>query len=100
MDRALRRWQQHVANVKYRKIVMSHYGWRYWAEPSRWRTPKMAHHWQRTRQLMTEPGHWIHEMMVRPARARTNQLLKLVENGRDPDGVNWPSDRKPHIYYW
>lgn len=53
-----------------------------------------------SRILMNEPGWWVREFMTQPARIRANQLCTLIVKGRDPDGVLWPSHKRPHLYYW
>jgi hypothetical protein len=37
---------------------------------------------------------------TRPRRAEERQILNLVINGEDPDGIAWSVGRKPHVYYW
>ncbi len=49
---------------------------------------------------MNEPGWWVHERIVVPARIETRRLEHAVTRGRDPDGVVWPDCKKPHDYYW
>jgi hypothetical protein len=46
------------------------------------------------------PKSWNKHYHIRPARVRSNQYEHLVEMGRDPDSLQWPNYRKPHIYYW
>jgi len=104
MKRAIRRHHERVAKVRAAQIKITHWGWRWYVEPrttwnGRLLSPK--YHWQQiSRCCMTTPGHWVREMMTRPARIRANQMLKLIENGVDPDLFQFPDLRKPHIYYW
>lgn len=47
------------------------------------------------------PAWWDRVFHNRPARAKSNQLIRLVMREiRDPDDLVWPDHRKPHIYYW
>jgi len=50
--------------------------------------------------LMTTPSKWTKQMMIQPSRVRSHQMERNVEKGVDPDILNWPSYRRPHIYYW
>ncbi len=98
MKRAIRRHHRKVAKI--RKInIITRYGASYWGwHGDIW----WANSWWKdySRLCMNEPGWWIREFMTRPARIRSNQQLKLIENGRDPDQFQWPDGKKPHIYYW
>jgi len=49
---------------------------------------------------MVEPGWWIRDMMTVPRRAKTTLLEREVTRGGDPEGILWPLDRKPHLYFW
>jgi hypothetical protein len=49
---------------------------------------------------MNEPGWWVHDRVVVPARTKTRHLEHEVERGRDPDMLVWPDCKKPHDYYW
>ncbi len=101
MKRAIRRHQQRVAKFRRARIVCFHNSWTWWIDTRNWRGERSNHQWQPVgRLVMNEPGRWIRQMMTRPARIRANQMLKLVENGRDPDLIQWPDNRKPHLYYW
>lgn len=37
---------------------------------------------------------------TRPQRRRTREAVVLVMQGRDPDTILWPVEKKPHIFYW
>lgn len=37
---------------------------------------------------------------TRPRRRRTREAVILVMQGRDPDAILWPVEKKPHVYYW
>lgn len=37
---------------------------------------------------------------TRPRRRRTRVAIVAVMQGRDPDAILWPVEKKPHIYYW
>lgn len=90
MSRSLRRHHAAVARVRKMHILLQHMSPQYIRRP--WRGFD--------RQCMNEPGHWVHEMMTRPARAKEHHIARLVARGLDPDGVVWPDNRKPHKYYW
>lgn len=92
MSRSLRRHQKAVARIRKSRILMHSYWWRNSLPDKPWR--------QLGRMLMNEPGYWVREMMTRPARVRANQLLHLVELGRDDAEWRWPDGKKPHLYYW
>lgn len=103
MKRSIRRHQQQVAKIRKLKIVYGHaHGYSFKAFPHEYWVSSYTRPWRSYRKLtMHEPGYWVREMMTRPARIRCNQLLQLVKIGhRDADGVNWPDNRKPHLYYW
>jgi hypothetical protein len=93
--KALRRWQQHVVRVRLRRFLWDSFSSEYvHYKPWRARNQLGAY-------LMRDPGHWIHQYVTRPARARSNARLRAIERGRDPDGIaDWPDYRRPHIYYW
>jgi hypothetical protein len=94
MKRSVRRHQQRVANARRVRILLRHGAW---AQPHRWE-PKI---WQPLcRVVMNEPGWWVHEQVIVPARVVTRRLEREVERGRDPDSLVWPDCRKPHNYYW
>ena len=47
------------------------------------------------------PHDWITEMMEKPKRAQTRELLSIVLHLEDyEDSPEFPLARKPHIYYW
>jgi hypothetical protein len=37
---------------------------------------------------------------TRRNRARNRLVVVKILQGADPEGMAWPLDRKPHIYYW
>lgn len=105
MKRALRRHQQQLA--KRRKLVILYFE----AHGHSWRAFERSlfdgqfqyreRPWLSYGRLqMSEPGYWENEMMIQPSRIRQNRKLRLVENGCDPDAIDWPDYRKPVIYYW
>lgn len=48
-----------------------------------------------------DPGVWNRIFHNKPTRVRTRRLAKMVVKGAvDPDNLVWPSNKKPHIYYW
>ncbi len=49
---------------------------------------------------MNEPGWWVHDRVIVPARTVTRRLEQEVERGRDPDLLLWPDCKRPHDYYW
>jgi hypothetical protein len=104
MKRAIRRHQKRVAKFRRARILIGVYGWQ-WVVKERtdWRGFRILRNnrWKLlSRLLMNEPGYWVREMMTRPARVRARQMLKLIENGMDPDLFQFPDNRKPHRYYW
>ena len=36
----------------------------------------------------------------RPRRREERRLETQIKKGVDPDGIAWPTARKPHHYYW
>lgn len=46
------------------------------------------------------PRHWNKAFHIRPTRAKARLLERQILRGEDPDNMNWPNGRKPHIYYW
>jgi len=90
MSRSLRRLREKQAKLRRLHIVAASYT--YWRDRKPWRPLHKV--------LMNEPGHWVREMMMRPARVRANQLCRLVTLGRDADEWRWPDGKKPHLYYW
>lgn len=55
----------------------------------------------RWRWIHQTPSWWVREMMTKPQRARTRNLLKKVERMKDlEDPPLFPLARKPHVYYW
>jgi len=99
MKRSLRRWQQRVARAHRVRILIAYGYYRpCWYRPDVYRYEQ---HPNKRLQIMTEPsGEWNRTMHIRPARIRSNQLERLIELGRDPDSLNFPSYRRPHVYYW
>ena len=94
MKRSVRRFQQRVANARRVRILLTHGAWtgcRGWK-------PNM---WQPLRRLvMNEPGWWVHDRVIVPARTETRRLEHTIELGRDPDSLVWPDCKRPHDYYW
>jgi nicotinamidase-related amidase len=92
MSRSLRR--HHAAKAKLRRI---HIIWvSYW-----WRSTVPERPWRQLgRQLMNEPGWWVHDWMTVPARRHEKRFEHAIAHGLDPDAVIWPDNRKPHKYYW
>ena len=94
MKRAVRRHQQRVAQRRRVRILLRHGAWsqsRCW-EPKIWRSL--------CRIVMNEPGWWVHDRVVVPARIVTRSLEHRVTRGQDPDSLVWPDYKKPHEYYW
>lgn len=46
------------------------------------------------------PRHHDKVFHTRPRRRAEQRLERAVVKGADPDEINWPVSRKPHIYYW
>jgi hypothetical protein len=94
MKRSVRRYQRRVATARRVRILLQH---RAWAPSSYWQ-PKI---WRPfCRLLMNEPGWWVHERVILPARTTTRGLERAVEQGREPDSLIWPDCKRPHDYYW
>jgi hypothetical protein len=94
MKRSVRRYQQRVAKARRVRILLR-YG--AWTRSTDWQ-PKI---WQPLcRLVMSEPGWWVHERVIQPARVRTHRLEWEVKRGRDPDSLIWPDCSRPHDYYW
>jgi hypothetical protein len=94
MERSVRHHQQRVAKARRVRILLQHGAW---TESHRWE-PKI---WRPLcRAVMNEPGWWVHDQVIVPARAMTRRLEHEVERGRDPDLLVWPDCKRPHIYYW
>jgi len=93
MNRSVRRYQQRVAKARRVRILISHGAWAssHW-EPKIWR--------QLRRMVLNEPGWWVHQRIVVPARTETRRLEHQVKQGHEPDSVLWPDFKKPHVYYW
>lgn len=97
MKRALRRHQQRCAKQRRIGLLKAWYRKR---DGGYWWTKQLWKH-LRTPYWMGEPGWWVHENMIRPMRIRQNRLLSEILNGKlDPEGVQWPDGKKPHLYYW
>lgn len=68
-----------------------------WAPPGH-SGPKI---WQSLcRLVMNEPGWWVHDRVIVPARTETRRLEHEVKRGRDPESLLWPDCKRPHDYYW
>jgi hypothetical protein len=98
MKRALRRHRLRVKKARRIRILKIHGAWTtvwegewLWA-PDPWR--------EVGRQCMVDPGWWVHENIIQPARIRSNQLLQKVFLGKDTEDILWPDYRKPYLYYW
>ncbi len=93
MKRSVRRYQQRVAKARRVRILLSHGAW----SPSRYSEPKIWH--QLRLWVMNDPGWWVHERVIVPARTETRRLEHQVKLGRDPDLLLWPDCKRPHDYY-
>jgi len=94
MKRSVRRYQQRVAKARRVRILRRHGAW---TRSSDWQ-PKI---WQPLcRLVMNEPGWWVYERVIQPARIGTHRLEGEVKRGRDPDSLIWPDYSRPHDYYW
>ena len=94
MKRSVRRHQQRVAKARRVRILLRHGAWTpfsYW-EPKIWLPV--------CRQVMSEPGWWVHKRVILPARTKTHPLEREVKRGRDPDLLVWPDCKRPHDYHW
>jgi len=94
MKRSVRRYQQAVANARRVRILMRHGAWNpsLGRELETWRSL--------SRHVMNEPGWWVHDRVVVPARITTRRFEHQIERGYDPDSLLWPDCKKPHEYYW
>jgi hypothetical protein len=89
MKRSIRRQQKNAAKLRRLNILATRGG----GIPEKpWKNLYV--------ELLNEPGWHTHEFVVRPARVRSNLALRLLVRGRDPETLDWPNYRKPHIYYW
>lgn len=71
-----------------------------WHHPVRGSRPKRKRYAQELNWMNT-PGWWIREMMTRPWRAKTRQLLHKVMRMHDlEEAPPFPDGKRPHIYYW
>lgn len=94
MKRSVRRHQQRVAKARRVRILLRHGAWTpfsYW-QPKTWQPL--------CRLVMNEPGWWVHERVILPARTKAHRLEREVQRGRDPDSLVWPDCKRPHDYYW
>lgn len=94
MNRSVRRYQQRVAKARRVRILFSRGAW----SPSSYWEPKIWH--QLSRLVLNEPGWWVHERIIVPARTENRRLAHQVKLGRDPDLLLWPDCKRPHDYYW
>ncbi|MDB6102153.1 MAG: hypothetical protein JWO52_2152 [Gammaproteobacteria bacterium] len=83
MKRSVRRYQQRVAKARRVRILLRHRAW----TPSSYWHPKI---WQPLcRLVMSEPGRWVHERVILPARTKAHRLEREVKRGRRKDkGAN------------
>lgn len=50
---------------------------------------------------MTEPSWWHREFHTKPCRAKERMLLhKVKKDAIDVDDTVWPTNKKPHKWYW
>jgi hypothetical protein len=98
MKRALRRHRQlkvRIRRLRYLWNISGGYGREQLLERP-WECLNHYHHW-----VWSTPSSWTNQFMTRPARAKTQALLRQVEREViDPDGINWPDYHRPHIYFW
>lgn len=94
MKRSVRRYQQRVAKAHRVRIILCQGAW----SSSRYSELEIWH--QLRRLVMNEPGWWVHERVIVPARTETRRLEHQVILGRDPDLLLWPDCKRPHDYYW
>jgi hypothetical protein len=96
MKRSIRRYQQRVAKFRRIRILLGHGAWcprrLYWWDPKMWQPL--------SRLVMNEPGWWVHEKVIEPARTETRRNERAILRGRDPESVLWPDCKRPHEYYW
>jgi len=96
MKRSVRRHQQRVARFRRTRILLSRVGWPGSTpgqrEPSNWKSL--------SRLIMNEPGWWVHDRVMVPARTETRFLEHNIKRGHDPESVVWPDYKRPHDYYW
>jgi hypothetical protein len=79
MRRSVRRHQQRVAKARRVRILIWHGAW---TSLSYWQTKI----WQPLcRLVMSEPGWWVHERVILPARTKTRRLEREIKRGCDPD---------------
>lgn len=105
MKRSIRRHQQQVAKVRKLRILYGRahgHSWRAFDRLVLGGTYTVTEKpWQACdRCMMNEPGWWVHEFHIRPARIRANRIAHRIVCGADPDELHWPDGRKPYLYYW
>jgi hypothetical protein len=99
MKRSIRRHQQRVAKLRHMQILVACGAWTPWRDSGDWLWRPKA--WRQiNRFAMKEPGWWVHEKVIRPARLETRRNEHGIERGLDPDAVLWPDCKRPHEYYW
>jgi hypothetical protein len=96
VKRSIRRHQQRMAKFRRTRILLIRVGGR--ALSSGHREPR---NWKAfSRFMMSEPGWWVHDRVIVPARTETRFLEHNIEHGQDPESIVWPDCKKPHDYYW
>src|SRR5687767_13858451 len=99
MKRSIRRHQQYVAKLRRMQILIACAAWTPSRDAGDWLLrPRPS--CQINRLAMKEPGWWVHEKVIRPARLETRRNEHAIERGRDADAVLWPDCKRPHEYYW
>ncbi|WP_293397626.1 hypothetical protein [Phenylobacterium sp. RIFCSPHIGHO2_01_FULL_69_31] len=57
--------------------------------------------WRTAPQRLTiTPSGWNTLHHSRPRRRRNTILAHAIKTGRDPDEIVWPTEKRPHRYYW
>lgn len=55
----------------------------------------------KTWSLRSEPREWRNLMKTRKRRMATRQAIANFNKApSEAEGMTWPLDRKPHIYFW
>jgi hypothetical protein len=94
MKRSERRYQQRVARARRVCILLWHGAW---TSSPNWQPKIWRPLW---RLVMSEPGWWVHERVIQPARAKNHRLEWEVKRRRDPDSLIWPDCKRPNDYDW
>ena len=71
-------------------------------ERNEWRRRLDKHwkHWSLPTDYSHNPSYWNHLQSTVPSRRKERDILKKLRIDSDCGDYNWPSYKKPVIYYW